>query len=317
MADQLPPRPAPSGPNHDTTFRNYTAAAASAYASSRGSYPPALFAFILDRHQRTGGKLGRVLDVGCGPGNALRDIAPHFDHATGADPGEEMIATAKKLGHRTKTGEEVEWSVSGAEELVEKAGVETGTVDLLTVAMAAHWFDMPAFWKQAAQLVKPAGSVAIFTKSSYYCHPTMPNINEVQRISDEFERTELARYEYPGNRLCREFYKDLALPWQANDGGPPEFPEELFERHTWNVNGALDGPDGEDFFGGSLTLTFPQMEKLLGTTSTVQRWREAHPDLAGTDKDAIKVFLKKLEEVAGTSEMRVGMGYTLLFFKRK
>lgn len=153
MADQRPPRPAPSGPNHDTTFRNYTAAAATAYASTRGSYPPALFAFILDRHQRTGGQLDRVLDVGCGPGNALRDIAPHFDHATGADPGEEMIATAKKLGHLTKTGEEVEWSVSGAEELVEEAGVEAGSVDLLTVAMAVccivfYFFFSVADWEE-------------------------------------------------------------------------------------------------------------------------------------------------------------------------
>lgn len=28
---------------------------------------------------------------------------------------------------------------------------------------------MPAFWKQAARLVKPGGSVAIFCRSSYFC----------------------------------------------------------------------------------------------------------------------------------------------------
>lgn len=44
--------------------------------------------------------------------------------------------------------------------------------------LQAHWFDMPAFWKQAAQLVKPGGSVAIFTRSSYYCRESQETVTK-------------------------------------------------------------------------------------------------------------------------------------------
>jgi hypothetical protein len=36
-------------------------------------------------------------------------------------------------------------------------------------AIQAHWFSMPEFWAQAARLVKPEGTVALWTMSSLYC----------------------------------------------------------------------------------------------------------------------------------------------------
>lgn len=78
----------------------------------------------------------RLLDVGCGPGNATRDLALHFHHATGADPGEQMIVTARRQGGVTMAGEEIQYAVAGAEDLVDVAGVEEASVDLVTAAMA-------------------------------------------------------------------------------------------------------------------------------------------------------------------------------------
>ncbi|KAL1640899.1 hypothetical protein SLS58_006515 [Diplodia intermedia] len=176
---------------------------------------------------------------------------------------------------------------------------------------------MPAFWRQAAQLVEPGGSVAIFAKCSFFCHPSTPNIAAVQRVFDTFSRASLAPHPLPNNRLCRDFYRDLALPWQS-DNPSPEFPEALFERHTWNVDGALDGPDGDDFFGGSVMLTPAKIAELLGSTGPVQRWREAHPREAGTERDAVAVMVRELEAVVGVGgEVRMGMGYALLVFKRR
>lgn len=120
----------------DPTFRSYSATNAQAYARERGAYPRELYDFIFSRHEQTGGQFGQLLDVGCGPGNAGRDLALSFDRATGCDPGEEMIATARKLGGKTKTGEEVQWRVSAAEECAAGSGLGEGSVDLLTAAMA-------------------------------------------------------------------------------------------------------------------------------------------------------------------------------------
>jgi hypothetical protein len=33
--------------------------------------------------------------------------------------------------------------------------------------MQVHWFDMPKFWAEAAQVVKPGGTVALWTCCTY------------------------------------------------------------------------------------------------------------------------------------------------------
>jgi trans-aconitate 3-methyltransferase len=41
---------------------------------------------ILTHHTATGGQLTTLLDVGCGPGNAMRSFVPYFTRAFGVDP---------------------------------------------------------------------------------------------------------------------------------------------------------------------------------------------------------------------------------------
>ncbi len=65
----------------DTTFRTYTAAQVEEYTRRRGGYPERLIDETLKIHASTGGTFGAVLDLGCGPGSATRDLAPYFDHA--------------------------------------------------------------------------------------------------------------------------------------------------------------------------------------------------------------------------------------------
>jgi hypothetical protein len=47
-----------------------------------------------------------------------------------------MIESAKEIGGRTKSGADIKYVVSPAEEISKIEGLETGSVDLLTVAMA-------------------------------------------------------------------------------------------------------------------------------------------------------------------------------------
>jgi len=153
----------------DPTFKSYSAAQAQAYAGARGSYPDALYEAILKYHADSSKKFGLVLDVGCGPGNATRDVAIAFDQAIGTDPGKEMINTARTLGGKTRSGEAIKFEVSPAEECSTVSGLAPESVDLLTSAMAAHWFDMDLFWSEAAKVLKPGGTVALWTRSSFFC----------------------------------------------------------------------------------------------------------------------------------------------------
>ena len=120
----------------DPTFRSYCAAQAQTYAVERRSYPHELYDIILKYHTSTGGKLDQLLDVGCGPGNATRDLSVAFEHVLGIDPGAEMIAAARKRGAKTRSGNDINFEIGPAEECSKVNGVGAGTVDLLTAAMS-------------------------------------------------------------------------------------------------------------------------------------------------------------------------------------
>lgn len=121
----------------DKTFRSYDSAQAAAYASSRDSYNPQLYETIISHHVRTDGVFGTVLDIGCGPGNATRSIAPKFDRAIGIDPSTEMIQAARSLGGSAKGGA-IRYENMPAEDCASIPGVDTESVDLITAAMAVR-----------------------------------------------------------------------------------------------------------------------------------------------------------------------------------
>lgn len=122
----------------DPTFRFYNAMEAQTYANERRSYPKELYDIVLNYHSSTGGKLNRLLDVGCGPGNATRDLSVAFDSVIGVDPSTEMIATAQSRGGKTRSGENIKFEVSLAEECSKIDGIGSETVDLVTAAMAVR-----------------------------------------------------------------------------------------------------------------------------------------------------------------------------------
>jgi len=121
-------------PIPDPTFRTYSSAQAQAYASHRTSYEPALYKTISDFHAANGGHFGTVVDCGCGPGNATRDLALMFDRALGTDAGTAMIDAAREKGGKTKKGSDIRWEVVPAERFSHVEGLEAGSVDLVTVA---------------------------------------------------------------------------------------------------------------------------------------------------------------------------------------
>lgn len=121
---------------HDPTFRSYTAEEAKAYATHRLSYPQELYNEILNYHASTGGQFGLLFDIGCGPGNATRDVALSFDEAIAADPGAAMIDAARDIGGHTKSGNDIRFEVTSAEEFSKIEELKDESVDLLTSAMA-------------------------------------------------------------------------------------------------------------------------------------------------------------------------------------
>jgi hypothetical protein len=129
----------------------------------------------------------------------------------------------------------------------------------------------------------------------------------------------LAPYESPSNRLSRNMYDELTMPW---DLSPPvvAFSPEQHERREWNRNGVLS--EGEaDFFGGSEVSTLKELGESLGTSSMVTRWRDANPTLVGTEDDCVEVTMKRIALALGADDskmakLKTGGATSVLAFRR-
>ena len=151
----------------EKTFRTFSTTAAAQYNQYRGSWPDSFNASLVAQHTAAGGDTGLLLDVGCGPGNSTRSLAQYFQRVIGVDPSPSMIETARSIACLSASGENVRFEAGKAEDLsgisalteLSPSTQGTGSVDVITAATAAHWFDLPPFWVEAAKVLKPGGSV--------------------------------------------------------------------------------------------------------------------------------------------------------------
>ncbi len=125
-----------------------------------------------------------VWDVACGSGQATSQLARRFGTIIGTDVSSKQVAAASQAEQLRMDGREAEVreaKESGIEIIQEprggcrfytgdctefpseEAGL-VGSVDIITVATAAHWFDhcIPAFSEECFRVLKPDGIVAIW-----------------------------------------------------------------------------------------------------------------------------------------------------------
>ncbi|KAI9830557.1 MAG: hypothetical protein M1819_005515 [Sarea resinae] len=281
----------PSAPSvTEKTFSSYNQEQGKSYAQLRPDYHSSVYQAIIANHASTGGQFGTLLDVGSGPGNAARSLGPHFAHAIGLDPSKGMVQTARFLGGVTSTSEPIRFEVSAAEELGQhlSPAIPDSSVDLITAANAAHWFDMSRFWPRAARVLKPGGSVALWASGEIRVHPSTPNAAAIQTVIDLYREQHLSPYFAPGNLVVRGRYVDLPLPWTLATP-VPDFDEASFIRKDWDV--------GDQFYVGPPELDLDTYERVMGTASPIVRWREAHPDAVGTERDVLRMLRREMERL--------------------
>jgi len=131
-----------------TTFSNIS----KLYDKARISYPRKLIKDIIDFAKIK--KEDRVLDVGCGTGQATILFSEKGFNVTGLDIGKGMIQLCKKkfskfvnVSFKQGTFEEAEFP---------------NKFNLIISAMAWHWIDPEIREIKACQLLKENGSLALF-----------------------------------------------------------------------------------------------------------------------------------------------------------
>lgn len=80
--------PLPTFNENEKTFRAFTREDGLNYLKFRRGYHPKFYEAVLEHHTSTGGQLGRLVDVGTGPGIVVRALAGSFDEAMGLDQSE-------------------------------------------------------------------------------------------------------------------------------------------------------------------------------------------------------------------------------------
>ena len=142
-------------------FKDYFSTRSDAYARYRPHYPEALFAWLAEHAPGT----GLCWDCATGSGQAALALSHYFDRVIATDASSAQITSAV-------VAERVDYRVAPAEE----SGLATASMDLVMVAQALHWFDIPAFFREADRVLKEQGLLAVL---SYRLLSVDPAVDEV------------------------------------------------------------------------------------------------------------------------------------------
>jgi len=181
------------------SFKDHFSSRSADYAAYRPTYPVALVDYLAGLCETS----ATALDVGCGTGQLSVLLAERFASVVATDASAKQIENA--VPH-----ERVTYRVAPAE----KSGLPEHAVDLVTVAQAAHWFDLPAFYAEVRRVAKPGGVLALIT---YGVVRTDPEIVSVVR---HFYRDVIGPYWPPERRHVEEGYRGFDFPF--TELTPPE-----------------------------------------------------------------------------------------------
>lgn len=243
-------------------FADHFSHGAAQYASYRPTYPPALFDWLAERAPDG----GRAWDCGTGSGQAAVPLALRFDQVVASDPSYSQLAHAQHAEH-----------VHYAAMTAESSALETGSVQLVTVAQALHWFDHLRFYAEAKRVLVGGGVIAVWT------YGLLSVDRDVDALVHEFYHNEVGPY-WPAERaLVDAGYSTISFPFR-------ELPVREFRM--------------------TAQWTFEQFIGYVNTWSAVSRYRQAH-GINPVDRlaDALRPVWKAatVREVRWPLEVRVGV----------
>lgn len=146
--------------------RPFAGDTASFYARYRREYPGELIARL--REFNRAGR-GRLLDLACGTGKLLLQLAPFFQEAVGIDPEPDMLREAEKAARGRQVGN-VTWLTGGAADLP-RLEPTLGRFDLVTIGTAFHFMDPRATLGDLRRIADGGAVAVVYNGSPLWLHP--------------------------------------------------------------------------------------------------------------------------------------------------
>jgi len=219
------------------------------YNRYRPGYPAELFEYLSSlttEHQC-------AWDCATGSGQAAVQQARFFDRVIATDASENQV-------NHAISGKNIGYVVSYAEQ----PPFKPESFDLITVAQALHWFDIPTFLNLVKSILKPEGILALW---SYNLLSVSPQLDEIiyylyGEILDDY---------WPDERKYVEVgYSDIEFPLTEIK------PDRTFNMQAdWSLS---------DLIG------------YLNTWSAVKRYRQAN------SSEAVDLIIPKLKSVWGNKQ---------------
>jgi len=183
-----------------SSFEDHFSKQAGVYAQFRPQYPVELFDYLasISPHRSL------AWDCGTGNGQAARELAGRFERVYATDASADQIAQAAPH-------ERIEYRVERAEAV----SLEPGSVDLVTVAMAVHWFDLEPFYQTVRRVVKPDGILAVWMYNLLEVDPS------IDRILQHYFEDVVDGYWPERFHFIKESYRTLPFPFEELK--PPDF----------------------------------------------------------------------------------------------
>jgi len=213
------------------SFKDHFSGHAKEYSKFRPKYPDELFKFLsgaAKEHET-------AWDCATGNGQAALGLAPYFRRVIATD------ASASQIEHAVPN-KKVTYKVAAAE----NSDLETGSVDLLTVATAIHWIDLEKFYPEVRRVLKPGGVIAVWLY-------TDNNINEeIDKVSSYFAHEFVEPYWPLENKKVWTFEESVVFPFERIE--TPGFKIELKWSlkdylsflYTWSSTQAFIKQTGKD-----------------------------------------------------------------------
>jgi SAM-dependent methyltransferase len=174
------------------SFKDHFSRQAAEYAKFRPRYPAEMFQYLAGIAPER--KL--AWDCATGNGQAAVALAAVFERVIATDASEKQIANAEPH-------ERVEYRVAPGE----NSEIETGTIDMVVVAQALHWFDLGGFYAEAKRVLRPRG---ILAASAYRFFHITPAIDVV--INHRYHDEVVGPF-WPPERALVQRFEELPFPF--------------------------------------------------------------------------------------------------------
>lgn len=204
----------------------------------------------------------RAVDVGCGNGQLTTLLAENFEHVIGIDSSVEQLSNARKhVG--------IDYILGSAESLA----VESHTVDLITVAQAAHWFDLPRFYAEVRRVARPGAAVVLLC----YGSPRLSS-QPCDALLEDLRWRQVMPFWPPQTKHIDEHYRNIDFPFDELPLPPLAIRQQISRAgvlgylSTWSAVRAIEQAGRLEImhdFSRAFTDAWPDEGELLEVTWTL------------------------------------------------